>query len=126
MTNTRYTEDHEWATVESDDVITVGITDFAQDQLGDIVYVDLPDVGDEFDMGDEFAVVESVKAAADVKAPVSGSVIEINELLEDAPELVNESPQEDGWFCKLQMSDASQLDSLMDNEQYEDYIAELE
>lgn len=126
MTITRYTEDHEWATVEADDIVTVGITDFAQSQLGDIVYVELPGVGDEFQAGDEFANVESVKAASDVKAPVSGSVVEINETLADTPELVNESPEDNGWFCKFQLSDPSQLDSLMDNEQYEDFISELE
>ncbi len=118
----RYTKEHEWLKVEGE-IVTVGITHHAQDQLGDIVYVELPDVGSEFDKGDEFGSVESVKAVAEVFMPISGEVVEVNEDLEDSPEQVNSAPHDAGWILKLKMSDASELDELMDAAAYEAFVA---
>lgn len=114
----KYAETHEWLRQDGDGVIVVGISDYAQDALGDVVYVELPEVGDQLTAHDEAGAVESVKAASDIYAPVSGEVIAINEGLEDAPETINESPYGDGWFFKLQMSDPSELDGLLNAEQY--------
>ncbi len=122
--STYFTEDHEWIQVEGDTGI-VGITDYAQGQLGDVVYVELPEVGKVIEKGSEAAVVESVKAASEVYAPVSGEVMEANGALEDDPALVNSSPEEDGWFVKLTLSDKSQLDALMDEKAYKAFVAEL-
>ena len=121
---TRYTEDHEYIRVEGTTGI-VGITNYAQDQLGDIVFVELPEVGAMLDKGGDAAVVESVKAASDVYSPISGEVIEANAALEDDPELVNTSPEEDGWFFKLTVSDASELEGLMDAKAYKAFCDEL-
>lgn len=126
MSDRRYTQDHEWAQLEDNDTVTVGITDFAQEQLGDIVFIELPPVGETFDAGEELAVIESVKAAAELKSPVSGTVIEVNEELEDSPETVNMHPTEDGWFCRIKMDDMDEFDELMDSDEYEDYLTELE
>ena len=119
-----FTEDHEWIDVDGD-VGTVGISDYAQGQLGDIVFVDVPEAGKSLVKGDEAAVVESVKAASDVYSPVSGSVIEGNAALTDEPGLVNTDPEGEGWFFKLTLSDASQLDGLMDETAYEAFVAKL-
>ena len=119
-----FTEDHEWIDVDGD-VGTVGISDYAQGQLGDIVFVDVPEAGKSLAKGDEAAVVESVKAASDVYSPVSGSVIEGNAALTDEPGLVNTDPEGEGWFFKLTLSDASQLDGLMDETAYEGFVAKL-
>ena len=119
-----YTEDHEWVEVDGE-VAPVGITDYAQQQLGDIVFVEVPDEGREVGKGDEAAVVESVKAASDVYAPVSGTVIEGNADLADNPALVNEDPEGEGWFFKLTLSDAGELDSLMDEAKYADFVSKL-
>ena len=116
----KYTEDHEWVKVEGDTAI-VGITKYAAEQLGDVVFVELPDVGASFDKGGDMAVVESVKAASDVYAPVSGEVIEANDTLTDAPETVNEAPEAGGWFAKLKLSNASELDALMDEAAYKSF-----
>ena len=115
-----FTEDHEWIKVDGDSG-TVGITPYAAGQLGDVVYVELPDVGAEFGKGDEAAVVESVKAASEVYAPVSGAVTDVNGALEDAPETVNASADDKGWFLKMKVADASELDSLMNVEAYKTY-----
>ena len=112
-----YTKDHEWIRVEGD-TATVGITDFAQGQLGDIVFVEVPSAGTQVTQGGEAAVVESVKAASDVYAPVSGEVIEGNPALEDDPSLVNTAAESDGWFFKLRLSDTSQLEGLMSADEY--------
>ncbi|QAY79569.1 glycine cleavage system protein GcvH [Sphingosinicella sp. BN140058] len=112
-----YTQEHEWIAVDGDSA-TVGITDFAQGQLGDIVFVELPEPGRQVTKGGDAAVVESVKAASDVYAPVSGEVIEANHALSDDPSLVNTAPEGDGWFFKLRLSDPSELDGLMDAEAY--------
>ncbi|TYO96352.1 glycine cleavage system H protein [Geothermobacter ehrlichii] len=114
----KYTEEHEWVLVE-DDIVTVGITDFAQDALGDVVFVELPEVGAQVDAGKPFGVVESVKAVSDIYAPVSGEVVEVNEELPDTPELVNTSPYEDGWMIKIRLSDPSELDNLLEADAYE-------
>jgi glycine cleavage system H protein len=119
-----YTQDHEWIDVAGGEA-TVGITDYAQGQLGDVVFVDLPDAGRAVTKGGEAAVVESVKAASDVYAPVSGTVTESNPALADDPSLVNSAPEAEGWFFKLTLSDASELDGLMDKAAYDAFIASL-
>nr|WP_320143276.1 glycine cleavage system protein GcvH [uncultured Cohaesibacter sp.] len=122
---TYYSEDHEWVEVEGD-VATIGITDFAQKQLGDVVFVELPDVGKALEKGDEAAVVESVKAASEVYAPIDGEVSEVNAALEEDPALVNSDAESGAWFLKVKISDKSQLDDLMDEEAYKALIAEQE
>ncbi len=113
----KYTEDHEWLTVEGD-IATIGITQHAQDALGDVVYVDLPEVGKTFAQKDVAGVVESVKAAADVYMPISGEIAEVNEALRADPALANTDPMGAGWFFKVKLSDASQLDALLDETAY--------
>ncbi len=120
-----YTENHEWVRVDGDEA-TVGITDYAQQELSDVVYVELPEVGDVFEKGDVFATVESVKAAADVYMPIGGEITEVNEELEDAPQLVNEEPYGAAWFARFTPSDLSELDDLMSAETYEGFVAEEE
>ena len=115
-----HTTAHEYVRVEGDTGIC-GITDFAQSALGDIVYIDLPEIGDEFDKGDSFGSVESVKAASDVYVPVSGKVVEINEKLKDAPDFVNAEAENGGWFIKLEIKDTSELDTLMDEAAYKEH-----
>lgn len=123
----RYLDSHEWVREEGGDIVSVGITDYAQDSLGDVVYVELPEVGDVLNAGDEAGVVESVKAASDLYAPVSGTVVAVNQELEDAPQTVNASPYGDGWFYKIKLSDATELDDLLDAEGYQDVLdAEVE
>jgi len=114
----KYLSSHEWARVEEDGTVTIGITDHAQDSLGDVVYVEAPDVGSTVTAGEEAGVVESVKAASDIYSLVSGEVIAINEALEETPETVNESPYDEGWFFKVKPSDISELDSALDAEAY--------
>lgn len=118
----RYTRDHEWVKVE-DDVCVVGVTDFAQQQLGEVVFVELPEPGQVFDTHDEIGTIESVKAVAEVFTPVAGEIVEVNEKLQDDPELVNDDPHGDGWLVKVKFSSASDLDDLMDAEAYEEYVA---
>lgn len=115
-----FTDEHEWIDLEGD-TATVGITDYAQGQLGDIVFVELPEVGAMVEKGKDAAVVESVKAASDVYAPLSGEVVEVNENLDDDPALVNSSPEEDGWFFKMNVSDKSELEGLMDDKAYKSF-----
>ena len=126
MSDLRFTEDHEWIRIEEDDVAVVGITDYAQDQLGELVFVELPEVGAELDQGDEGAVVESVKAAGELKIPVSGTVTEVNESLVDEPGQVNADPMNDGWFFRIKLRDASELDGLMEEAAYETYLESLD
>lgn len=114
----RYTEEHEWALLTPDGPVRLGITDYAQEALGDIVYVELPQVGDSFDSGATLAEVESTKSVADVYAPLAGSVTAINEALVDQPELINSDPYGDGWFVELQVSDASVLEGMLDAAAY--------
>ncbi len=121
MSQTRYTKDHEYIRVDGD-IATVGITDYAQSQLGDVVFVELPQTGARVEQGEQAAVVESVKAASEVYAPASGEIIEVNPELEGAPALVNEDAAGKGWFLKMRISDASQLDALMDEEAYAAFV----
>ena len=117
-TELRYLKSHEWVKQEGD-IVVVGISDHAQDALGDVVYVELPEVDAECQAGDEIAVVESVKAASDIYAPVTGTVVEVNVKLEDSPELVNDAPYADGWFFKIKISDPSAVEGLLTSEQYQ-------
>ena len=119
----KYSEEHEWVLVE-EDLAIVGITDFAQDSLGDVVFVELPEVGAQVETGKAFGVVESVKAVSDIYAPVSGIVEEINEELVDAPEIINTSPYEDGWMIKIRMANKSEVEDLMDAEEYQALVEE--
>ena len=121
---TRYTKEHEWIRLDGD-VAVVGITEHAQSQLGDVVYVELPEVGKSFAAGDEAAVVESVKAASEVYAPASGEVIDVNAALADTPARVNEDAEGKGWFLKLKLKDPAELEKLMSAEQYKNYVATL-
>ena len=124
MSGLKYSKDHEWVRVEGD-IGTVGISNYAQEQLGDVVYVELPEVGRTVAQSEEAAVVESVKAASEVYAPVSGEVVEVNQALEDDPALVNGDPTGEGWFLKLRMSAPDELTGLMDEGAYADYVAGL-
>ena len=124
MSGLKYSKDHEWVRVEGD-VGTVGISDYAQDQLGDVVYVELPEVGTTVAQNEEAAVVESVKAASEVYAPVSGEVVEVNQALEDDPALVNGDATGEGWFLKLRLSAPGELDGLMDEAAYAEYVSGL-
>jgi glycine cleavage system H protein len=124
MADLLYTKEHEWLRIDGD-VATVGISDHAQEQLGEIVFVDLPAVGANLEQNGEMSVVESVKAASDVYAPISGEVVEINETLADAPGKINESAEADGWFCKLRIANKSELDELMTADAYKDFLASM-
>jgi glycine cleavage system H protein len=123
--STRFTKDHEWIKVEGG-IGTVGITDYAQHALGDVVFVEVPEAGRKLAKGDDSAVVESVKAASEVYTPVSGTVIEGNNALADSPALVNESPEDQAWFFKIELSALAELDDLMDRAAYDEYVAGLE
>ena len=125
MSGERYTKDHEWARADGA-TVTVGISEHAQEQLGDIVFVELPEIGAKIAKGAQAAVVESVKAASEIYAPVSGEVVEVNDRLADEPTLVNESPTGDGWFFKLSGADAKALDELMDEDAYEAFLETLD
>ena len=123
-TDLRYASTHEWVRPEGDGVLTVGISEHAQGLLGDMVFVELPDVGDTVSTGDDIAVAESVKAASDVYAPISGEVVGVNEDLEDSPELVNSDPYGDGWLFKIKADDAEEVEGLLDADGYENSIDE--
>ena len=122
MSEIKFTEDHEWIVMETDDTGVVGITDYAQEQLGDIVFIELPEIGTEINKGDDVAVIESVKAASELKAPLSGEVFEINQELSDTPETVNNDPMGKGWLIKIKITDPSELSNLMDEEAYQAFI----
>jgi len=121
MADNGYTKEHEWVRVEGD-LATVGISDHAQEQLGDVVFVELPEIGRQVAKGDAMAVVESVKAASDLYAPISGEVVEVNEALNDDPSLVNSGAESGGWFCKLRLGDRAELESLMDAAAYREFV----
>ena len=123
-TELKYASSHEWARLESDGTAVVGITDHAQAALGDIVYIELPEVGATLDAGSEIAVVESVKAASDIYSPLSGEVIEINPVLEDEPGTVNLSPYADGWFFRVKLSEVSEVEDMMDASDYQSMVDE--
>ncbi|HXR25838.1 MAG TPA: glycine cleavage system protein GcvH [Candidatus Binataceae bacterium] len=118
----KYSKEHEWVATE-DSVATIGITDYAQDQLGEVVYIELPAVGDKVSKDDPFGVVESVKAVSDIYAPISGTVTEVNQELVESPEMVNEDPYGDGWLIKIRIADLVELDDLMDGAEYQELVA---
>ena len=120
----RYTDDHEWAALDGE-TVTIGITNYAQEQLGEIVFVELPDLDRALSQGEEAAVIESVKAAGEVKSPVGGTVVEVNESLNDAPETVNESPEGDGWIYKVKVSSTDEFESLMAEADYQSLVDSL-
>jgi glycine cleavage system H protein len=124
MSQMKFSKEHEWVRIEGD-LATIGITDYAQGQLGDVVYVELPEIGRQVEQDKEAAVVESVKAASEVFSPLSGEVVEVNTALGDDPSKVNAAPTGDGWFFKLKVKDAKELDSLMDQAAYDKYVGEL-
>jgi glycine cleavage system H protein len=124
MSDVRYTKEHEWVRLDGD-LATVGISDYAQEQLGELVFVELPEIGRQVSRGGNLAVIESVKAASDVYAPVSGEVVETNPELENDPGLVNRSAEDEGWFCKLRIADPGELTQLMDAAAYKAYVADL-
>lgn len=123
MTQLKFSRDHEWVRIEDNGEAAIGITEFAQGELGDVVFAELPEVGREVSAGEEAAVVESVKAASDIKMPISGTVIAINENLADNPELINQDPLGDGWFLRLKPDQTEELDQLMDEAAYQDFIS---
>ncbi len=125
MSGVRYTKDHEWILMQDDGIGVIGITDYAQDQLGELVYVELPEIDKELGAGSDAVVIESVKAAGEVKAPVGGTVVAVNEALADEPETVNNDPMGDGWFIKIKITDTSELDNLMDEDAYKEYTDDL-
>ncbi len=125
MSGLKISEDHEWVSLDGD-TATVGITDYAQNALGDVVFVELPEVGASFSKGDEIAVVESVKAASEIYAPVSGEITEVNGVLEDAPDKINQSPLDDGWLFKIKLGDTGEVNELMDEDAYAAFVAALE
>ncbi|MFQ5534837.1 MAG: glycine cleavage system protein GcvH [Sphingomonadales bacterium] len=125
MSNQHFSKDHEWIQVDGD-IGAVGVTDYAQNALGDVVYVELPDVGAELSKGDEAAVVESVKAASEIYAPVSGEVVAVNEGLGDEPSLVNSAPETDGWFFKIRLGDPAELEALMTKDAYQKFVKDLD
>ncbi|MEJ2765987.1 glycine cleavage system protein GcvH [Photobacterium sp. MCCC 1A19761] len=118
MENLKFAESHEWVRDNGDGTVTIGISDHAQSLLGDVVFVDLPEVGDTTEAGESFSLVESVKAASDIYAPVTGEILEINEELEESPELINEEPYEGGWIAKIKVADVEELAKLIDSEKY--------
>ena len=125
MSELKYSKDHEWLRLHDDGTATIGITDFAQKQLGDVVYVELPEVGKQVNKDEDNAVVESVKAASDVKSPVSGSVLEINDTLNDDPEKVNTDPTGEGWFLKLKLDNTNEVEQLLNEAEYQTFINDL-
>ncbi len=124
MSEMRFSEDHEWALRDESNQVTIGITDFAQEQLGEIVFIELPEVGSTLSQGDEAAVIESVKAASEIKSPISGEVVAVNEALIDEPGEVNQAPLGEGWFYKLKPTDPTEFNSLMDSERYQAMTAD--
>jgi len=119
----KYTKEHEWVKIEGNSAL-IGITDYAQDQLGEIVFVELPEEGEEFETGDALGVVESVKSVSDVFSPLTGKIVELNDPLTDSPELVNDDPYAEGWLVRLEIKDRAELDNLMSAEEYEAYVKE--
>ncbi len=122
----RYTETHEWVRVEEDNVVAVGITDYAQEKLGDIVSVELPRVGDEVERGEAIGMIDSQKASSEVIAPVSGVILEVNDLLNDDPSVINSDPYEEGWIARIEIEDMDQVDDLLGSDDYEELVGRLE
>ena len=125
MSELKYTEDHQWIRLEEDNTAVIGITDYAQQQLGDVVYIEMPAVGRELGKDDEAALVESVKAAGEVKMPLTGTVLSVNENLQDEPELVNADPEGDGWFMTITINNPEEVGGLMDDNDYNEYLTGL-
>lgn len=125
MSELRYTEDHQWIRLEEDNTAVIGITDYAQEQLGDVVYIEMPAVGRELGKDDEAAIVESVKAAGEVKMPLTGTVLSVNENLQDEPELVNADPEGDGWFMIISIINPEEVEGLMDDNDYNEFLMSL-
>lgn len=125
MNEARFSEEHAWVRMDDDGIATVGISDYAQEQLGDIVYVQLPDVGRDLVQGEDCAMIESVKTTSDVKCPIGGRVLEVNEALADVPEKVNEAPLDDGWLFRLEPADEAEFQDLMDSDDYDDFVDSL-
>tara|TARA_R110002096_G_scaffold15028_7_gene52918 strand:+ start:238 stop:618 length:381 start_codon:yes stop_codon:yes gene_type:complete len=122
MSDAKYNEEHLWAKLDDQDMVVVGISEHAQEQLGDIVYVELPQLGREVTFGEEIAIIESVKTTSEISSPVSGEIREVNEALGDSPEIINESPLDDGWLMRIEPSDLSELDELMDEDAYREFV----
>ena len=118
----RYLPSHEWGRIDEEEILTVGISNHAQDLLGDIVFIELPEIGKQLDAEEESAIVESVKAASEIYTPISGEIIEVNEKLETEPELLNNSPYEEGWLIKVKISDLSEIEKLMNSKDYENFV----
>ena len=125
MTDTQYTEDHVWVRMDGDGTATIGISEYAQEQLGDIVYIDLPEIGAQCAVGEEISLIESVKSTSDVFGPLTGVVIEVNEALSEAPQLINDSPQDDGWLFRIEVEDEQELEELMDLASYDEFVEGL-
>ena len=125
MSELRYTEDHQWIRLEEDNTAVIGITDYAQEQLGDVVYIEMPAVGRELGKDEEAAIVESVKAAGEVKMPLTGTVLSVNENLQDEPELVNADPEGDGWFMTISIINPEEVEGLMDDNDYNEFLMSL-
>lgn len=125
MSELKYTEDHQWIRLEEDNTAVIGITDYAQEQLGDVVYIEMPAVGRELGKDDEAAIVESVKAAGEVKMPLTGTVLSVNENLQDEPELVNADPEGDGWFMTISITNPEEVEGLMDDNDYNEFLMSL-
>lgn len=125
MSEHKYTEEHEWLRLDEDGNVTIGISEYAQEQLGDVVYVELPELNQVIHTGEDVAVIESVKAAGDIKAPLDGMVIKINDLLTEQPEIVNSDPLGDGWFFRVKPEHAEDLEKYMDEEAYQEYVEDL-
>ena len=125
MIDTQFTENHVWVRLDGGGTATIGISEYAQEQLGDIVFIDLPEVGAESSVGEEISLIESVKSTSDVFAPLTGVVIEINEALAETPEIINDSPLDDGWIFRIEMEDEQELEELMEQDAYEEFIETL-
>ena len=125
MSDTQYTEDHVWVRMDGDGTATIGISEYAQEQLGDIVYIDLPEIGAQCAVGEEISLIESVKSTSDVFGPLTGVVIEINEALAETPQLINDSPQDDGWLFRIEVEDEQELEELMDLAAYDEFVEGL-
>jgi len=125
MIDTHFTENHVWVRLDGDGTATIGVSEYAQEQLGDIVYIDLPEVGAESSLGEEISLIESVKSTSDIFAPLTGVVIEVNEALEETPEIINDSPLDDGWIFRIEVEDERELEELMDQDAYEEFIETL-
>ena len=125
MSDTQYTEDHVWVRMDGDGTATIGISEYAQEQLGDIVYIDLPEIGAQCAVGEEISLIESVKSTSDVFGPLTGVVIEVNEALAETPQLINDSPQDDGWLFRIEVEDEQELEELMDLAAYDEFVEGL-